>query len=176
MDINVRGKNMEVTDALKDYAQKRIGKLEKYLEGFGIAQVKMEVKKDRHKVEVTVPINGMILRGEEATGDMYASIDLVVDKLEKQIEKYKGKLCEKRLARSAGAKTVVAAATEQQKNEPQIVKTKRFAMKPMVVEEAVMQMNMLGHSFFVFFDADTEQVNVVYMRKDGNYGLIEPSF
>ena len=171
MKINVRGKNIEVTNALKEYVEKKLVKLEKYLD-LSEAQVTLVVVKDTHKVEVTIPVNGMILRGEEATGDMYASVDLVLEKLEKQINKYKGKLNKK--ARAEGK--AVPAAEDQNYEEPEIKKTKRFAVKPMPVEEAVMQMNLLGHSFFVFSNADTEEVNVLYKRKDGNYGLIEPEF
>lgn len=175
MNVNVRGKNIEVTPALREYVEKRIGKLERFLEGFGDAQVTLVVEKEDHKVEVTIPIHGMILRGEEATGDMYASIDLVLEKLEKQIDKYKGRL-EKRVRNNNNGKMMPAAASESDDDGPQVVKTKRFAIKPMPVDEAIMQMNLLGHTFFVFSNAETEQVNVVYLRKDGNYGLIEPEF
>ena len=126
------------------------------------------MEKGRHIVEVTVPVNGMLLRGEEATDDMYASIDLVVEKLEKQIDKYKTRLTRK--LRPQIADEPVPKVFD----DPVIVKTKRFAIKPMAVDEAVMQMNLIGHDFFVFADADTNQVNVVYRRRDGNYGLIEP--
>ncbi|WP_347489204.1 ribosome-associated translation inhibitor RaiA [Desulfoscipio sp. XC116] len=174
MRVLVRGRNVDVTDALKDYVEKRVGKLDKFLDGANEATVILVVEGDSHKVEVTVPFNGMILRGEEATGDMYSSIDLIVDKLEKQIEKYKGKLTRRRVA---GEQKVCAEPRVHDEDDGlQVVKTKRFAIKPMPVDEAVMQMNLLGHSFFVFSNADTEQVNVVYKRKDGKYGLIEPEF
>ena len=174
MRVHVRGRNIDVTEALKDYVGKRVGKLDKYIDNFGDAQVTLTVEKDSHRIEVTIPINGMILRGEESTGDMYTSTDLVVEKLEKQIEKYKGKL-QKRGARLVnGQRTAVPAFVDDE--GPQLVRTKRFAIKPMPVEEAVLQMNLLGHNFFVFSNAETEQVNVVYKRKDGNYGLIEPEF
>lgn len=175
MKVLVRGRNVDVTDALKEYVEKRVGKLGKFLDGAYEATVILMVEGDSHKVEVTVPFNGMILRGEEATGDMYSSIDLIVDKLEKQIEKYKGKLGRRR---GAGDSKVYAEQPRpvSDDDEPQVVKTKRFAIKPMPVDEAVMQMNLLGHSFFVFSNAETEQVNVVYKRKDGKYGLIEPEF
>lgn len=177
MNINVRGKNVEVTPALRNYVEKRVGKLERFFDGLRDAEVKLEIKKSRHKVEVTIPLNGMILRGEEATADMYASIDLVVEKLEKQIERYKGKLQIKKSKSASDAKTPeISQDDKKEEDRFKIVKTKRFAIKPMSVEEAVMQMNLLGHSFFVFMNAETEQVNVVYVRKDGNYGLIEPTF
>lgn len=183
MRITVRGKNVEVTDALRDYVTKRLGKLEKFFE-LDEVQVTLLVERERRVVEVTIPFNGIILRGEEETNDMYSSIDLVVDKLEKQIEKYKTKLLARRLKNNKGAAAVQVNPGEQlaigeekkEANGPRIVRTKRFAVKPMPVDEAVMQMNLLGHSFFVFTNAETEEVNVVYRRKDGNYGLIEPYF
>jgi putative sigma-54 modulation protein len=164
---------MDVSDALKDYITKRLGKLDKYIDNLGDAQVAISVARGFHRIEVTIPINGMILRGEESTGDMYTSADLVVEKLEKQIEKYKGKL-QKRGARYVTE--VKAPAVIAEEEAPRIMRTKRFAYKPMPVDEAVLQMNLLGHAFFVFSNAETEQVNVVYKRKDGNYGLIEPEF
>ncbi|GBF35558.1 ribosomal subunit interface protein [Desulfocucumis palustris] len=165
---------MEVTVALKDYVEKRLGKLDKYMENLGEAQVTMSVEKETHRIEVTIPINGMILRGEESTGDMYASIDQVVEKLEKQVERYKGRIL-RRVGKPTGEHRPPVLAGDDS-DGPEVVRTKKFAFKPMAVEEAVLQMNLLGHSFFVFSNADTEQVNVVYKRKDGNYGLIEPTF
>lgn len=172
MNINIRGKNVEVTDALKDYVQKRIGKLEKYLGILQEAQVTLVVEKNDHRVEVTIPVNGMIIRGEESSGDMYASIDLVFEKLEKQVNKYRGKISKK--LRGLNVADAAALGAGEKLVEDEVVKTKRFAVKPMPVEEAIMQMNMLGHSFYVFSNAETEDVNVVYRRKDGKYGLIEP--
>ncbi|MBP2638894.1 MAG: yvyD [Firmicutes bacterium] len=179
MAITVRGKNIDVTPALKDYVAKRVGKITKYFDGASMGEITaiLTVSKGRHIVEVTVPINGILLRGEEATSDMYASIDLVIEKLEKQIEKYKTKLARK--LKSGSFKTEFIPATgaaAANDDEFSIVKTKRFAVKPMAVDEAVMQMNLINHDFYVFANADTEEVNVVYRRKDGRYGLIEPEF
>lgn len=180
MRLDIRGKNLELTDALKDYTTKRLSKLEKYIDDVKEAQVALSVEGDGHKVEVTIPLNGVLLRGEEATDDMYSSIDLVVEKLEKQIDKYKTRLY--RNNRAAGLKKALAeeAKRELESSPPlenfRVVRTKRFALKPMDEEEAIMQMNLLGHVFFVFFNARSEEVNVVYKRKDGNYGLIEPNF
>lgn len=175
MKITVSGKNMDITDALRDYAVKRISKIDKYFDNDIEAQVTMNVEKDRHIVEVTIPINGIILRGEEETADMYSSIDLVVEKLERQIHKYKTKI--NRKLRKTAFKFDNKGKIEDAKNEePKVVKTKRFAVKPMTIEEAILQMNLLGHDFFVFFNAETEEANVLYKRKDGNYGLIEPEF
>ena len=169
MHISIRGKHIEVTDALRDYVEKRVGKLEKYFEDLDEAQVTLLVEKDRHRVEVTAPINGMILRGEEETSDMYSSIDLVVEKLEKQIDKYKT-----RLARQLRGNSFREIQGEQREEEHEIIRTKKFAFKPMDAEEAIMQMNLIGHNFFVFANAKSEQINVVYKRKDGNFGVIEP--
>lgn len=179
MRFDIRGKNIELTDALKDYTTKRLSKLGKYIENVKEAQVALSVEGEGHKVEVTIPLNGMILRGEEVSEDMYSSIDLVEEKLEKQIEKYRTRLYHNN--RGVGLKK--NGFDESKENiydtdidKFKVVRTKRFALKPMDEEEAIMQMNLLGHSFFVFFNAKDEEVNVVYRRKDGNYGLIEPNF
>lgn len=171
MQITIRGKNVAVTPALNDYVEEKVGRLSRYLENISEAVVALSVVKDEHIVEVTVFVNGsgIILRGEESNDDMYASIDLVVEKVERQIRKYKTRLSKKSLIRP----DVPALENDQ---PAKLVKTKRFAIKPMDPEEAVMQMNLIGHDFFVFFNADTEEVNVVYKRKDGNFGLIEPEF
>jgi len=181
MKVIVRGRNVDVTDALKDYVEKRVGKLSKFLDGANEATVALTVEGvsrnegASHRVEVTIPFNGMILRGEEASADMYSSVDLVVEKLEKQIERYKGKLSRRRGAEQKGY--VEPRVRDDEDNEGlQVVRTKRFAYRPMHVDEAVMQMNLLGHSFFVFANAETDQISVVYKRNDGKYGLIEPDF
>ncbi|NLG80640.1 MAG: ribosome-associated translation inhibitor RaiA [Firmicutes bacterium] len=182
MEITIKGKNIEVTKALRDYAEKKVSKIQRFFEGDMIdAQVTMGIEKGLHIVEVTMQINGLLLRGEEKTGDMYASVDGAVDKIERQIRKYKTRI--NRRLRQIGTHLVEAAftpegpeAAEEVEEEARIVRTKRFAMKPMSVQEAVMQMELLGHDFYVFSNAETEEVNVVYRRKDGNYGLIEPEF
>lgn len=176
MTIAVRGKNIEVTPALKDYVTKRVSKVTKYFDQIGEMTAVLKVEKGRHIVELTVPINGMILRGEEATADMYASIDQVVEKIEKQIEKYKTKLAKRIKSGSFKSELVASSAVEEETDSVSVVKTKRFSVRPMFVEEAVLQMNMINHDFFVFKNAETEEVNVVYRRKDGKYGLIESEF
>lgn len=176
MNFAVRGKNTQVTDALRNYVEKRLGKLDKHFEGEGEATVTLKVEKERHAVEVTIIVGGMILRAEEASGDMYASIDMVVEKLEKQIEKYKTKLARQTRQNSFRVIGGNGNAPDEEEFTPKVVKTKRFAIKPMTVDEAVLQMNLLGHDFFVFSNAETEEVNVVYRRRDGNFGLIEPEF
>lgn len=176
MKVIVRGRNIQVTDALKEYAEKRVSKLERFLDNFGDAQVLLTVENQSHRIEVTIPVNGMILRGEETTGDMYTSVDLVVEKLERQVEKHKGKLIRRRTQGEQKTATAAKLAGDKDDGEPTIVRTKRFQVKPMPVDEAILQMNLLGHSFFVFPNAETERINVLYKRKDGNYGLIEPEY
>lgn len=174
MNITVRGKQIKVTDALKEYAEKRVGKLAKYSDDFTDVVVTLSVEKERQKVEVTAPLNGFILRGEEETDDLYSSIDLVVEKLERQMEKYRKRIGKKRV-KTAKEEPSFLLDTDGEIQEPDaIVKSKKFPAKLMSVEEAVMQMNLIGHSFYVFRNADTEQMNVVYRRKHGGYGLLEP--
>lgn len=177
-EFAIRGKNIEITPTLREYVEKRVGKVTKYFDNVDKISVLLTVTKGQHVVEVTVEIpNGVLLRGEESTTDMYTSIDLVVEKLERQIHKQKTKLA--RRFRGGGFKSEVV---EQMKlnNEPTeeteeypVVKTKKFSVKPMDVQEAIMQMNLLNHNFFVFRDADTEEICVVYKRNDGAYGLLE---
>ena len=175
--FTVRGKNIEITPSLREYVEKRVGKVTKYFENVGEITVLLTVSKGRHIVEVTVPVQGgVLLRGEEATMDMYTSIDLVVEKLERQIHKQKTKLT--RRFREGGLKAEAfkedeLAARKDVGEEYAVVKKKKFVVKPMDVQEAIMQMNLLNHNFFVYRDAQTEDVNVVYRRDDGDYGLIE---
>ncbi|MGI5882069.1 MAG: ribosome hibernation-promoting factor, HPF/YfiA family [Dethiobacteria bacterium] len=177
MKINIRGRNMNVTPALQEYVEKRLNRLDKFFNTPLEAQVTLNVIREDHIVEVTISIDGLLLRGEEATGDMYASIDLVSDKLERQIHKYKTRI--NRKLRQKGIKGLnekhFPTHVEAEETEPVVVKNKRFVMKPMPIEEAILQMNLLGHDFFVFNNAETEDMNVLYKRKDGNYGLIEPA-
>jgi putative sigma-54 modulation protein len=185
LKVNIRGKNIQVTDALSEYVTKKLNKLERYFDYIPEAQVSLNVERGRHVVEVTIPLkNGYVLRGEEGTENMYASVDLVVEKLEKQLAKYKTRLYNRRFRQGGQPKAnadlradLKEEFSEEADNEGiKIVKTKRFAFKPMYPEEAVMQMNLVGHDFFVFSNAETDEINVVYRRKDGNYGLIEPEF
>lgn len=170
MRIITRGKNIEVTDALKTHVEKRIGKIAKYFDEDTEAQVTLSVVKDTHVVDATLLLKGgMLIRGEVESPDMYASIDMVTEKLERQIRKYKTRI--NRKARQLGPNGEDGPSLE---DEPKIVKTKRFAIKPMLPDEAVLQMNLLEHDFFMFINAETSKANVVYRRKDGNFGLIEP--
>jgi putative sigma-54 modulation protein len=183
MKYNIRGENLEVTPALREYVEKKVGRLEKYLDipSTNDAYVTMKVHKDSHNVEVTIPMSKLTLRAEESNQDMYASIDLVIEKLERQIRKHKTKISRqirdtnvRELAKPSVPAIQVVNADEDEDDDLPIVRTKRFNLKPMDAEEAVLQMDMLGHNFFVFANAQNNQVNVVYKRKDGKYGLIEP--
>ena len=175
MRISITGKNLEISDYLRDLVDKKVTKLERYFPQNTEAQVTLSVEKNRHIVEVTIPYDGGVIRGEEVTGDMYASIDQVMDKLEKQIEKHKTKLI-KRFRGSGFRADIASTVTVPEAEEETIVRTKRFAVKPMDAEEAILQMNMLNHDFFMFLNIETEQVNLVYRRKDGHFGLLEPEF
>ena len=177
MKVTVIAKNIELTKALKETVEKKISKLGKYFNPEVEARATLSVQKTRQIIEVTIPFNGVILRGEEATDDLYKSIDLVEEKLERQIRKQRTKLSR----RNHGADSLkyssfneVAVENDEDDEEFNVVKTKRFSVKPMSTEEAILQMELLGHNFFVFQDAESNDMNVVYKRKDGQYGLIEP--
>ncbi|MEK7018940.1 MULTISPECIES: ribosome hibernation-promoting factor, HPF/YfiA family [Bacillus] len=178
MKFNIRGENIEVTPALGEYVEKKLGKLERYFDTFPEIKVNLKVYSDKQRIEVTIPFTDLLLRAEEANSDMYAAIDLVVDKIERQIRKHKTKV-NRKLREKGSVKTnfilpeAVAVLDAVEEDELELVRTKRFDLKPMDVEEAILQMDMLGHSFFVFTNADTNETNVVYGRKDGKYGLIE---
>lgn len=179
MKITVKGKNIQVTNALKEHVEKKLRRFDDYFEDEVDAIVTLNVERDRHVAEITIPLNGYIIRGEEVTDDMYASIDLVLDKIDRQLRKYKTRLSKKiRSKKLADLSFGVASeeVKEAQADDFRIIKTKTFAIKPMDAEEAIMQMNLLGHNFYVFMNADTDHVNVIYKRHDGNYGLIEPEY
>lgn len=176
MKFIISGKNIEVTEALKDKITKKIGKLDKFFNPNTEVHATLSVEKTRQMIEVTITSNGIVLRGEESNEDMYTSIDKVVDKLERQIRRNKTRL-EKQLREGAFRSEDVEFDTNvDEEREFKIVRSKKFAIKPMDVEEAILQMNLLGHEFYMFSNADTKEVNVVYRRRDGNYGLIEPKF
>ena len=179
MNYNVRGENIEVTPAIREYVEKKLSKLERYFSNTPDANASVNLKvrtNNTAKVEVTIPMPNLVLRAEEENADMYAAIDLIVDKLERQIRKHKTKINRKsRFNGAAGAVFAVAPDSEVEEEELELVRNKRFDLKPMDSEEAILQMNMLGHNFFVYTNADTNTTNVVYRRKDGRYGLIEPN-
>ena len=179
MKVTVIAKNIELTPALKEMVEKKISKLEKYFGPNVEARATLSAQKNRQRVEETIPFNGVLLRGEEVTDDMNKSIDLVEEQLVRQIRKQRTKLSRKN---NSGSLRYPEFNSLEFKNEDtdedtsRIVKTKSFNVKPMSADEAVLQMELLGHSFFVYQDADTNNVSVVYKRKDGNYGLIEPEY
>jgi putative sigma-54 modulation protein len=185
MDCIIRGENLQLTDALKDYVEKKLSRLERYFEKSFSSKVNvtLSVVRELHNVEVTIPMIGAgILRAEERSEDMYASIDLVLEKLERQIRKLKTKV-NRKIRLNAERKAVfqensfdssASRSEPDELDEYELVRTKSFNMKPMDVEEAILQMNMVGHNFFVFSNSQNSQINVVYRRNDGRYGLIEP--
>jgi len=178
MQIIVKGKNLEVTEPLRQYAVEKIGRVEKYLDRILKTEIEMSVEKNpkiqaNQVVEVTLFTNGPVIRAKESAADMYQAIDLVCEKLERQARKVKRKLID----RSHHARNPFKEPSpllEEGEREPMIVKTKSFPLKPMTPEEACLQMELVGHDFFVFINSETEETNVVYRRRDGNYGLIEP--
>ncbi|OLS01847.1 ribosome hibernation-promoting factor, HPF/YfiA family [Tissierella creatinophila] len=176
MNIQFVGKNVEVTDALREVTEKKLNKLEKYFEGVLVGNVTFSTQKNNKTIEVTIDIPGTIIRAEETSDDMYASIDRAIDVLERQIRKYKTKLQKKyKEGQTIRFENVMPLQEEDDDDDkPTIVKTKRFTIKPMNYEEAVLQMELLRHNFFVFRNGDTDDISVIYKRKDGNYGLIEP--
>ena len=172
MKVAIRGKNIEVTDALRAYIEKRLSKLTRYFDDELDAQAVLSVVKDKSTIELTCFVDKIVLRGVETNDDMYAAIDLVIDKIVRQIHKHKTRLAKRFKKQEAFHPEALAAPVEEETIE--VVKRKRFAVRPMDVEEAILQMNLLNNDFFVFYDPDFGGVNVVYRRKDGNYGLLAP--
>ncbi len=173
MKFVIVGKNIEVTQGLKAAVEEKIGKLERYFNPETEIHVTLSVEKERQKIEVTIPVKGSIIRSEQVSNDMYVSIDLVEEIIERQIKKYKNKLIDQK--QSAGFfKQEFIEKDYMDDEEVKIIRTKKFDIKPMYPEDACVQMELLGHSFFVFNNAETGQVNVVYKRKGNTYGLIEP--
>ncbi len=176
MRFTITGRNLEVTPGLKAAVEEKIGKLDRYFNPDTEVTVTMSIQKERQNIEVTIPVKGTLLRAEESSNDMYVSIDLVEEVIERQLKKYKNKLIDKKQAAAAFTPQFLEEDHNDQDDEIRIVKTKRFGMKPMDPEEACFQMELLGHNFYVFLNADTDEVNVVYKRKGNTYGLIEPEF
>ena len=175
MRYTISGKNINITPGLKDAVESKLGKLECYFSPDTEVQVTLSVEKGRQKIEVTIPVKGSIIRAEQDSNDMYVSVDLVEEIIARQIKKYKTKIVDKKQSALAFSEAFLQEEAEQEETV-NIVKTKRFAMKPMDAEEACVQMELLGHNFFMFLNADTNEVNVVYKRKGNSYGLIEPEF
>lgn len=177
MNFNIRGENIEVTPAIRKYVEKKVAKLNRYFMITHDANVHVNLRlyhDKTAKVEITIPLPYLVLRAEETDDDMYAAIDLIVDKLERQIRKHKTKV-NRKFHQKVGIPATFTAEVEGEHTEEQleIVRTKQFDLKPMDSEEAILQMNMIGHSFYVFTDANTNHTNVLYKRNDGRYGLIE---
>ena len=175
MRFTITGRNIEVTQGLREAVEDKLGKLDRFFAPATEAVVRLSVQKDIQKIEVTIPVKGHIIRAEESSSDMYVSIDLVEEILERQLKKYKNKLIDKKQSAPSFSEAFLQEDASAEE-EIQIVKSKKFAVKPMDPEEACVQMELLGHNFYLFLNADTEEVNVVYKRKGGTYGLIEPEF
>lgn len=175
MNYIISGKNIEVTEGLKNAVYDKLSKLEKYFAEDTAAQVTFSVEKERQKIEVTIPMKGHIIRAEQISDDMYVSIDLVLEVIERQITRHKKKLIDKE-QNAAFLRDAFIDEDVEDDDEIQIVRSKRFAVKPMYPEDACIQMDLLGHNFYVFRNAETDEVNVVYKRKGNTYGLIEPEF
>lgn len=175
MNLVISGKNLDITEGLRSAIEEKIGKLERYFTDTTEVHVTLSTEKNRQKIEITIPMKGSIIRAEEVSSDMYVSIDLVEEVIERQLRKYKNKLIDKE-QNAAHLSQSFIEADDYEEEDIQIIRSKKFAMKPMDPEEACVQMELLGHNFFVFRNSETDEVNVVYKRKGNTYGLIEPEF
>ena len=175
MNLVISGKNIDITEGLRSAVEEKIGKLERYFNDSTEVHVTLSTEKSRQKIEVTIPMKGNIIRAEETSSDMYVSIDLVEEVIERQLRKYKNKLIDKEQTAAQLSRSFLEEESYDEE-DIKIIRSKKFAMKPMDPEEACVQMELLGHNFFVFRNSDTEEVNVVYKRKGSTYGLIEPEF
>ena len=177
MKFIIIGKNIDVTPGLREAVESKLGKLERYFTPNTEIHVTLSVQKGHQKIEVTIPVKGGLVRSEQESSDMYVSIDLVEEVIERQLRKYKNKL----VAREQEGGTFKQEFFEEvdkieDAGEIKIVRTKKFGFKPMYPEDACVQMELLGHDFYVFCNAESDEVNVVYRRKNGTFGLIEPEF
>lgn len=173
MRFIITGRNIDVTEGLKSAVEEKLGKLDRFFAPETEVNVTLSVEKERQKIEVTIPVKGNIIRSEQVSSDMYVSIDLVEEVIERQLKKYKNKIVSKQQIAAAFAQEFVDKDYDDE-DDVKIIRTKRFGIKPMDPEEACVQMELLGHNFYVFFNSETEEVNVVYKRKGNTYGLIEP--
>ncbi len=175
MKFIIVGKNIDVTPSLKETVEHKLGKLERYFTPDTEIHVTLSVQREHQKIEVTIPVKGNIIRSEQESNDMYVSIDLVEEIIERQLKKYKHKLMDHKQSESYFKKEFLEKEYMEEE-EIKIIRNKKFDIKPMYPEDACIQMELLGHNFFVFFNAETDQVNVVYKRKGNTYGLIEPEY
>lgn len=175
MNFIISGKNLQVSEGLRAAIEEKLGKLERYFTPDTEVIVTLSVEKERQKIEVTIPVKGNIIRSEQTSNDMYVSIDLVEEVIERQLRKYKNKLIDRYQASASFQKDYIEKDYDED-DEVKIIRTKKFGFKPMYPEDACVQMELLGHNFFVFHNAETDQVNVVYKRKGNTYGLIEPEY
>lgn len=173
MKINITARKMELTDGMREAIEEKLSKLDRYFTKEAEANVTLSVEKERQKIEVTIPMKGHIIRSEQVSSDMYVSIDLVEEAIERQLKKYRSKIVTKKQSAAFLSEDFLAADTPDD-DEIKIIRSKRFDIKPMYPEDACIQMELLGHDFFVFMNAETDQVSVVYKRKGNTYGLIEP--
>ena len=182
MNLTVHGRNVAVSDRVQEYVEKKVSRLDKFLPQIREARAELvrsetRASADRYTAQLTIWADGQILRAEESSEDLFASVDAIVDKMYRQIERYKGRRFKsKRRNAAAAAAAVEMSATQLPEETVNIVRTKQFVAEPMIPEEAVEQMELLGHDFFVFFNVDTGSLNIVYGRRDGNYGLLQPRF
>lgn len=175
MKFIISGKNIDITEGLRSAVEDKIGKLEKYFTPDTEVHVTLSVEKERQKIEVTIPVKGSVIRSEQISNDMYVSIDLVEEIIERQLKKYKNKLVDKQQNKDFFRQEFLEKDFVEDE-EIQIVRSKKFDIKPMYPEDACIQMELTGHGFYVFVNAETDQVNVVYKRKGNTYGLIEPEY
>jgi len=177
MQVIIQGRNVEVTDRLREYVESKVERLDRYLPAITEARVELSTEQtrsaeDRQVAQLTLHIKGVLLRSEERSADMFTAVDNVMDKIKRQIDRYKSK--RRNRYRSTPVEVVPPAGEEEEEEPGSIVRTKRFRVTPMDPAEAIEQMELLGHSFFVFYNVDEGQINVVYARRDGNYGLLQP--
>ena len=174
MKFIISGRNLEVTEGLKNTVIDKLGKLERYFTPDTEVNVTMSIEKERQKIEVTIPVKGHIIRSEQVSNDMYVSIDLVEEVIERQLRKYKNKLVAKQQDGGNFRREFLEKEENIEPEEIKIIRTKEIEMKPMYPEDACIQMELLGHNFYMFHNAETDEVNVVYKRKGGTYGMIVP--
>ena len=174
MRFIITGRNIDITEGLKSAVEEKLGKLDRFFAPETEVNVTLSVEKERQKIEVTIPVKGNIIRSEQVSSDMYVSIDLVEEVSERQLKKYKNKIVDKQQNAAAFAQEFVEKDYDD--DEVKIIRTKRFGIKPMDPEDACVQMELLGHNFYVFRNAESDEVNVVYKRKGGTYGIIEPEY